>query len=70
MSTKAEQAALVQEDEGNRHGERVRVVLEYRKNGHKIIQTLEQWHEIKTGEDRDGVELVALQHAIDKRRNE
>ena len=55
MSTKAEQAALVQEDEGNRHGERVRVVLEYRKNGHKIIQTLEQWHEIKTGEDRDGV---------------
>lgn len=69
MATLGEQASLVQNDEDWQHGERVRVVLEYRKNGHRIEQNIGRWHEIKEGE-RLETELEALQAALDKRQDE
>jgi hypothetical protein len=70
MSTRGEQAARVREDAGWQHGERVRVVLEYRNNGHRIEQTLGEWHEIKQGDTRLELEIEALQKALDKREDE
>lgn len=65
MATTGEQSIAIENDQLWHRRKRVRVVLEYLDNGHAIQRQAFPLHEVKEGEIREDVALVALQHAQD-----
>lgn len=65
MSTTGEQSIAIERDQFWHKRRRLRVVLEYLDNGHAIQRQAFQFHEVKDGQIKEEVALVALQHAQD-----
>ncbi len=66
MSTLGEQAAKVQEDSRRQHTRRLRVIIDYRENGHKIQHMQGEWVEIELGHDLDKAIHFALERTLEK----
>lgn len=63
--TPGEQSKAIEQDRLWQSRRRIRVVLEYLDNGHAIQREQFEFHEVKPGQDKDDVALVALEHSVD-----
>jgi hypothetical protein len=66
MSTLGEQARVVQDDHVRQHTRRLRVIIDYRENGHKIQHIQGQWITIEPGHDLDKAIHFALEQTLEK----
>lgn len=66
MATLGEQARTVQEDTERQHTRRLRVLIDYRENGHKIQHMRGEWVTIEPGHDLDKAIHFALEQTLEK----
>lgn len=66
MATVAEQAAKVQDDQARQHTRRLRVLIDYRENGHKIQHMRGEWVTIEPGHDLGKAIHFALEQTLEK----